>query len=406
MFITHRMDDFPRIQRLPHYVFNIVGDLKTTARARGEDIIDFGMGNPDQPTPQPIVDKLCEAAQRPDTHRYSVSKGIPRLRKAISNWYGRRFNVDIDPDTEAIVTIGSKEGLAHLAMATMDKGDSVLVSNPAYPVHPYGFIIAGADIRHVPIGPDIDFFVELEAAVKNSYPKPKMLVLNFPSNPTTQCVDLEFFEKIIEMAIEHQFWVVQDLAYADIVYDGYIAPSIMQVAGAKDIAVESYSLSKSYNMPGWRVGFLVGNKQLIAALARLKSYLDYGMFAPIQIASIFALEAQEANEWIGEIRDRYQNRRDILCEGLNAAGWSVHKPRATMFVWAKIPEQFAHLKSMEFSKLLLKEAKVAVSPGIGFGDYGDSYVRFGLIENEQRIRQAIRGIKSLLSHPERIEQAG
>lgn len=395
--------EFPRISRLPHYVFNIVGELKAAARARGEDIIDFGMGNPDQPTPQPIVDKLCEAAQRANTHRYSVSRGIPRLRKAITDWYGRRFDVDIDPETEAIVTIGSKEGLAHLAMATMDKGDSVLVPNPAYPIHPYGFIIAGADIRHVPIGFGIDFFEELEVALKNMFPKPKMLVLNFPSNPTAQCVELEFFEKIVEMAIEHQFWVIQDLAYADIVFDGYVAPSIMQVPGAKDVAVESFSLSKSFNMPGWRVGFLVGNAKLIAALARMKSYLDYGMFTPIQIASIFALEAPESEQWIGEIRDRYQARRDVLCDGLNAAGWVVEKPKATMFVWAKIPDQFAELGSMEFSKMLLREAKVAVSPGIGFGDYGDQYVRFGLIENEQRIRQATRNIKSLFLHPERIK---
>jgi len=393
------MDDFPRIKRLPHYVFNIVGELKAAARARGEDIIDFGMGNPDQPTPQPIVDKLCEAAQRGDTHRYSVSRGVPRLRKAISNWYGERFNVDIDPDSEAIVTIGSKEGLAHLAMATVDKGDSVLVPNPAYPIHPYGFIISGADIRHVPIGSDN----ELDRALRTMYPKPKMLVLNFPSNPTAQCVELDFFERIVELAIEHQFWVIQDLAYADIVFDGYVAPSIMQVPGAKDIAVESFSLSKSYNMPGWRVGFLVGNPKLIAALARLKSYLDYGMFAPIQIASIFALEAPEAKDWIADIRDMYQSRRDVLCDGLKAAGWDVEKPKATMFVWAKIPERFAELGSMEFSKILLKEAKVAVSPGIGFGEYGDQYVRFGLIENEHRIRQAIRGIKSMLRHPERIK---
>lgn len=390
------MDDFPRIQRLPHYVFNIVGDLKAAARARGEDIIDFGMGNPDQPTPQPIVDKLCEASQRGDTHRYSVSRGIPRLRHAICGWYGKRYDVDLCHETEAIVTIGSKEGLAHLAMATMDKGDSVLVPNPAYPIHPYGFIIAGADIRHVPIGPGIDFFDELETALKNMFPKPKMLVLNFPSNPTAQCVELAFFERIVEMAIEHKFWVVQDLAYADIVFDGYKAPSIMQVVGAKDVAVESYSLSKSYNMPGWRVGFLVGNSKLIAALSRLKSYLDYGMFTPIQIASIFALEAPEADQWVAEIRDMYQLRRDILCDGLAAAGWPVEKPKATMFVWAKIPPQFAELGSMEFSKLLLKEAKVAVSPGVGFGEYGDSYVRFGLIENEHRTRQAIRGIKALL----------
>jgi len=396
------MDEFPRIKRLPHYVFNIVTDLKAAARARGEDIIDFGMGNPDQPTPQPIVDKLCEAAQRGDTHRYSVSRGIPRLRKAICNWYGERYDVDLDYDSEAIVTIGSKEGLAHLAMATVDTGDSVLVPNPAYPIHPYGFIIAGADIRHVPMGPDVDFFAELEAALKNMFPKPKMLLLNFPSNPTAQCVELDFFERIVDMAIEHKFWVVHDLAYADIVFDGYVAPSIMQVPGAKDIAIESFSLSKSYNMPGWRVGFMVGNPTLIAALARMKSYLDYGMFTPIQIASIFALEAPESKQWIGDIRDMYQKRRDVLCDGLNNAGWQVEKPKATMFVWAKIPEQYSELGSMEFSKLLLKEAKVAVSPGIGFGEYGDQYVRFGLIENEQRIRQATRGIKAMMRNSERI----
>ncbi|MDG1904411.1 MAG: alanine transaminase [Arenicella sp.] len=390
------IEQFPRISRLPHYVFNIVGELKASARARGEDIIDFGMGNPDQPTPKPIVDKLCEAAQRTNTHRYSLSKGIPRLRRAICNWYGERYDVDLDPETEAIVTIGSKEGLAHLAMATVDTGDSVLVPNPAYPIHPYGFIIAGADIRHVPMGPGIDFFSELEAAVKNMFPKPKMLVLNFPGNPTAQCVELEFFERIIDMAVEHGFWVVQDLAYADIVFDGYKAPSIMQVPGARDVAVESFSLSKSYNMPGWRVGFMVGNKTLIGALAKMKSYLDYGMYAPIQIASIFALEAPEAKDWVADIRDMYQLRRDVLCEGLEHAGWPVDKPKATMFVWAKIPSEFAQLGSMEFSKLLLKEANVAVSPGVGFGDYGDGFVRFSLIENEQRIRQAVRNIKAMI----------
>ena len=392
------MEQFPRIKRLPHYVFNVVGELKAAARARGEDIIDFGMGNPDQPTPQPIVDKLCEAAQRANTHRYSVSRGIPRLRKAICNWYGERYNVDLDYDREAIVTIGSKEGLAHLAMATVDTGDSVLVPNPAYPIHPYGFIIAGADIRHVPMGPGIDFFNELEMAVKNMFPKPKMLVLNFPSNPTAQCVELDFFERIVDMAVEHGFWVVQDLAYADIVFDGYTAPSIMQVAGARDVAIESFSLSKSYNMPGWRVGFMVGNSHLISALARMKSYLDYGMFAPIQIASIFALEAPEAKQWVSEIRDMYQVRRDVLCDGLIAAGWKVEKPKATMFVWAEIPPEFKHLGSMEFAKLLLSDAKVAVSPGVGFGDYGDDFVRFGLIENEQRTRQAVRNIKSMFRH--------
>ncbi|MGD8576929.1 MAG: alanine transaminase [Thiohalophilus sp.] len=388
------IDDFPRIKRLPPYVFNIVGELKAAARARGEDIIDFGMGNPDQPTPQHIVDKLVEVAQRPDTHRYSLSRGIPRLRRAICRWYKQRFDVDLDPDSEAIVTIGSKEGLAHLALATVGPGDAVLVPNPAYPIHPYGFIIAGADIRHVPLVPGIDFFEELEKAIKDSWPKPKMLVLNFPGNPTTQCVELDFFEKVVEIAREHQIWVVHDIAYADIVFDGYKAPSIMQVNGAKDVAVEFYSLSKSYNMPGWRVGFMVGNPSLVAALARMKSYLDYGMFTPIQVASITALEGPQ--DCVAEIVERYRSRRDVLCEGLKSVGWDIEKPKGTMFVWAPIPEEFRDIGSLEFSKLLLQEAKVAASPGIGFGDYGDDHVRFGLIENEHRTRQAIRGIRDML----------
>ena len=392
------IDDFPRIKRLPPYVFNIVNDLKAEARARGEDIIDFGMGNPDQPTPKHIVDKLVEVAQRQDTHRYSLSRGIPRLRRAICQWYKTRFDVDLDQETEAIVTIGSKEGLAHLAMATVGPGDAVLVPNPAYPIHPYGFIIAGADIRHVQMTPDIDFFEELEKAIKDSWPKPKMLILNFPGNPTTQCVELDFFEKVVAIAKEHKIWVVHDLAYADIVFDGYKAPSILQVPGAREVAVEFYSLSKSYNMPGWRVGFMVGNETLVAALARMKSYLDYGMFTPIQVAAIAALEGPQ--ECVSEISEMYCKRRDVLCDGLNALGWKVEKPKATMFVWAPIPEQYKHLGSLEFSKLLLKEARVAVSPGIGFGDYGDDYVRFGLIENEHRTRQAIRGIRDMF----RIEE--
>jgi alanine-synthesizing transaminase len=386
-------EDFPRIKRLPPYVFNIVNELKSAARARGEDIIDFGMGNPDQATPQHIVDKLIEASQRPDTHRYSLSKGIPRLRRAISNWYKHRFDVDLDPESEAIVTIGSKEGLAHLALATVGPGDAVLVPNPAYPIHPYGFIIAGADIRHVPLVPGIDFFEELEKAIKDSWPRPKMLVLNFPGNPTTQCVELDFFEKVIEIAREHKIWVVHDLAYADIVFDGYRAPSILQVPGAKDVAVEFYSLSKSYNMPGWRVGFMCGNATLVAALARMKSYLDYGMFTPIQVAAITALEGPQG--CVAEIAERYCSRRDVLCDGLNSVGWELEKPQGTMFVWAPIPEPYREMGSLEFSKLLLKEAKVAVSPGIGFGEYGDDHVRFGLIENEHRTRQAIRGIRDL-----------
>ncbi|HTT08065.1 MAG TPA: alanine transaminase [Gammaproteobacteria bacterium] len=385
---------FQRIDRLPPYVFNTVGELKMAARRRGEDIIDFGMGNPDQPTPKHIVDKLIEVAQRPDTHRYSVSKGIPRLRKAICDWYRRRYNVTLDPESEAIVTIGSKEGLAHLAMAIVDRGDAVLVPNPAYPIHPYGFVIAGADIRHVPCGPGIDFFAELEKAIRDSWPKPKVLLLNYPSNPTTECVELPFFEKIIAIAREHDIWVVQDLAYADLVFDGYTAPSILQVPGAKDIAVEFFTLSKSYNMPGWRIGFMVGNPVLVKALARMKSYLDYGMFTPVQVAGIAALEGPQ--QCVAEIRDMYRRRRDVLCEGLNAAGWKVEKPRGTMFVWAPIPEPYKTQGSLEFTKKLITEARVAVSPGIGFGEYGDGHVRFGLIENEHRTRQAVRGIKDML----------
>jgi alanine-synthesizing transaminase len=387
-------DKFQRIERLPPYVFNIIGDLKQRARAAGEDIIDFGMGNPDQPTPEHIVDKLVETARRGDTHRYSQSKGIPRLRKAICDWYQRRYNVNLDPETEAIVTLGSKEGLAHLALATTGPGDAILVPNPSYPIHPYGFVIAGADIRHVPMADEPHFFDELENAIRNSWPKPKMLVLNFPSNPTTHCVELAFFEKLVAIAREHQIWVVQDLAYADLCFDGYQAPSILQVEAAKEVAVEFYSLSKSYNMPGWRVGFCCGNRELVGALARIKSYLDYGMFTPVQVAAITALEGDQA--CVEEIRLLYQKRRDVLCKGLVDAGWPVVPPRATMFVWAKIPDFYADLGSLEFSKKLLTEAKVAVSPGIGFGEYGEGYVRFGLIENEHRTRQAIRNIKRMI----------
>ncbi len=370
------------------------------ARHRGEDIIDFGMGNPDQPTPKHIVDKLVEASQRDNTHGYSISRGIPRLRRAICNWYKTRFDVDLDPETEAIVTLGSKEGLAHLAMAVVDKGDAVLVPNPAYPIHPFGFVIAGADVRHVPIGPGIDFFEELQKAIRDCWPKPKMLLINFPANPTAQCVDLEFFEKIINIAREHQIWVVQDLAYADIVFDGYKAPSILQVPGAKDVAVEFFSMSKSYNMPGWRVGFMVGNPTLVHALTRMKSYLDYGTFTPIQIAAITALE--EDQQCVRDICDMYKNRRDVLCQGLNAAGWEVESPKGTMFVWAPIPEQYKKLGSLEFSKKLLLEAKVAASPGIGFGSYGDQFLRFALIENEHRTRQALRNIRAMLRE-EKVE---
>ncbi|MCG7898308.1 MAG: alanine transaminase [Candidatus Thiodiazotropha weberae] len=395
------MEEFRRIKRLPPYVFAIVNELKAAARARGEDIIDFGMGNPDQPTPQHIVDKLCEVANRKDTHRYSMSKGIPRLRRAMSNWYKSRYQVDLDPETQVIATIGSKEGLAHLALACMGPGDSVLVPNPAYPIHPYGFIISGADVRHVPMVPGVDFFDELVRAIKDSWPRPKMLVLNFPGNPTTQCVELDFFEKIVEIAKEYNIWVVHDLAYADIVFDGYVAPSILQVPGADEIAVEFFSLSKSYNMPGWRVGFMSGNKTLVAALARIKSYLDYGTFTPIQVAAIAALEGPQ--DVVREICGMYQSRRDVLCDGLNNIGWHVEKPKATMFVWAPIPEPYRAMGSLEFSKKLLSEAKVAVSPGIGFGEHGDDHVRFGLIENEHRTRQAVRGIRDMFRKDGLIE---
>ena len=382
------------MERLPPYVFNIVNQLKQQARARGEDIIDFGMGNPDQPTPRHIVDKLVEATRRDDTHRYSMSRGIPRLRKAICDWYDRRFDVSLDPESEAIVTIGSKEGLAHLAMATLGPGDVILVPNPAYPIHPYGVVIAGADVRHVKLTPEGDFFAELERAIRESWPAPKMMLLNFPANPTAMCVDLAFFEKVVAVAREYGLWIVHDIAYADLCYDGYQAPSILQVPGAMDVAVESFSLSKSYNMPGWRVGFMCGNPKLIAALTRMKSYLDYGTFTPIQVAAIAALNGPQ--DCVSEIRDMYRSRRDVLCDGLASAGWVVERPKATMFVWAKIPEAFRAEGSLEFSKRLLAEAKVAASPGIGFGHHGDDHVRFGLIENEHRTRQAIRGIKKML----------
>ena len=393
---------FPRIERLPPYVFNVIGEMRQSARAAGEDVIDFSMGNPDQRTPEHIVKKLVETANREDTHRYSQSKGIPRLRRAMAAWYKARYNVDLDPETEVITTIGSKEGLAHLAMATLGPGDAVLVPNPAYPIHPYGFVIAGADIRHVPLLPGEDFFSELVKAIETSWPRPKMLVLNFPANPTTMCVELDFFEKLVGIAREHNIWVIQDIAYADIVFDGYVAPSILQVHGAKDIAVEFFSLSKSYNMPGWRVGFAAGNRELIGALARIKSYLDYGTFTPIQVAAIAALEGDQ--KCVLDIRDMYQSRRDVLCEGLNALGWPVEKPKATMFVWAKIPKRYSDMRSLEFAKKLIRDANVAVSPGIGFGQYGDDHVRFALIENEHRTRQALRNIKRLFRTESALNQ--
>ncbi len=387
------MKRFPRIERLPPYVFNITAELKMAARHRGEDIIDMSMGNPDGPTPPHIVEKLVEAASRPTTHGYSVSKGIPRLRKAITDWYARRYQVQFDPDSEAIVTIGSKEGLAHLMLATLDAGDTVLVPNPSYPIHIYGAVIAGANIRSVRMTPGSDFFEELERAVRESIPKPKMMILGFPSNPTAQCVDLSFFERVVALAREHNIIVVHDLAYADICFDGYQAPSIMQVPGAREVAVEFFTMSKSYNMAGWRVGFMVGNAELVNALARIKSYHDYGTFTPIQVASIAALDGPQ--DCVAEVVQKYQSRRDVLVKGLHEAGWMVENPKASMYVWAHIPEHYRAKGSLEFAKRILEEAKVAVSPGIGFGDYGDEYVRFALIENEQRTRQAVRGIKDM-----------
>ncbi|MBV8672061.1 MAG: alanine transaminase [Acidobacteriaceae bacterium] len=387
------MDEFSRIKRLPAYVFNITSELKAAARRRGEDIIDFGMGNPDGETPPHIVEKMIEAARKPDTHRYSLSRGIPRLRRAITNWYERRYNVSLDPETEAIVTIGSKEGIAHLCLATLDQGDVVLVPNPSYPIHIYGPVIAGANIRSVAIHNTDIFLAELEETIPLMYPKPKMLILNFPANPTTQCVDLSFFERVVALCRQHGIYLVHDLAYADIVFDGYRAPSILEIPEARDIAVEFFTLSKSYNMPGWRVGFMVGSKTLVAALARLKSYFDYGTFTPIQVASILALEGPQ--ECVAQICENYRSRRDVLVQGLNKIGWQVTLPKATMFVWAPIPEPYRHLGSLDFSTMLLREAKVAVSPGIGFGEYGDGHVRFSLIENEERTRQALRCMRQM-----------
>ncbi len=386
-------NDFPRIKRLPPYVFNITNELKMAARHRGEDIIDLSMGNPDGDTPKHIVDKMIEVAQRPGTHGYSASRGIPRLRKAISDWYKRRWDVDIDPDKEAIVTIGSKEGIAHLMLATCDRGDTVLVPNPSYPIHIYGSIIAGADVRSVRMGPGIDFFSEFERAVTETTPKPKLMILGFPSNPTAQCVDLDFFEKLVALAKKHGVYIVHDLAYADIVYDGFKAPSIMQVPGAKDVAVEFFTMSKSYNMAGWRIGFMVGNRELVGALTRIKSYHDYGTFTPIQVGAIEALNGPQ--ECVEEVRKEYEHRRDVMVKGLHDLGWMVEKPKASMYIWAELPEFYKSMGSVEFSKRLLEKAKVAVSPGIGFGEYGEGFVRIALIENADRIRQALRGIRQM-----------
>ncbi len=386
---------FPRMHRLPPYVFAVVGDLKMQLRRQNIDIIDMSMGNPDLPTPQHIVDKLAEAAQKPANHRYSVSRGIPNLRKAICDWYERKFAVSLDPDSEAVVTMGSKEGLAHLSLAMLSPGDVVLAPDPTYPIHTYAPIIAGADVRSIPIGPGRDFFEDLTTAVRQAWPKPKLLFLCYPHNPTTEVTDLEFFQKVVDFAKEHNIWVVHDLAYADLAFDGYKAPSFLQAKGAKDVGVEFYTLSKSYSMPGWRMGFCVGNPELVKALTRIKSYLDYGIFQPIQIASTVALNGPE--DCVQEICEIYRMRRDLLIDGLKRVGWDVPPPKATMFVWAQIPEEFRSMGSVEFSKLLLNEGQVAVSPGLGFGNYGDDYVRFALIENEHRTKQAIRGIRKALS---------
>ncbi len=390
------MFEFNRIKRLPPYVFAIVNSLKMERRRAGDDIVDLGMGNPDLPTPKHIVEKLCEASQNPKNHRYSASKGITQLRCAISEWYKRRYDVDIDPESEAVVTIGSKEGLSHLLLATIQPGDIAITPTPAYPIHPYGVIIAGGEVINVPIGPNVDFFAELERTLKKTWPQPKMLILNFPHNPTTTCVDgLDFFTKVIDFARDNKVIVIHDFAYADLVFDGYEPPSILQVPGAKDVAVEFFSLTKSYSMAGWRVGFCCGNSDIVGALIKIKSYLDYGMFQPIQIASIVALRGPQ--DCVKEIKNTYQSRRNTLIKGLKNAGWDVPPPRATMFVWAEIPEQFKRMGSLEFCKFLINEGKVAVSPGIGFGEGGDGYVRFALVENEHRIRQACQGIKRALN---------
>ncbi len=388
------MQEFRRMDRLPPYVFATVNEIKMEARHRGEDIIDLGMGNPDISTPKHIVDKLIEAVQKGHNHRYSASMGITKLRHAIADWYKRRFDVDIDPESEAIATIGAKEGLSHLILATISPGDVVFAPNPTYPIHPFSVIIAGGDLRSIPIAPDRDFFEDLLAATKQTWPSPKMLIISYPHNPTTVCVDMEFFEKIVAFCREHNMYVIHDFAYADLVFDGYKPPSFLQVPGAKEIGVEFFSLSKSYSMPGWRVGFCVGNPELVGALKRIKSYLDYGIFQPIQIASIIALNGPY--DCVQEIVAIYKERRDVLIDGLNRVGWSMDKPKGTMFVWAKIPEKFGNMGSVEFSKMLIEKAKVAVAPGIGFGEYGDDYVRFALVENPQRTRQAIRGIKQVM----------
>lgn len=390
------MFEFNRIKRLPPYVFAIVNNLKMEYRRRGEDIIDLGMGNPDMPAPKHVIDKLCEAAKNPRNHRYSASKGITHLRMAICEWYKRRFNVDLDPESEAVATIGSKEGLSHLALATIQPGDVVMTPTPAYPIHPYSVIIAGGEVTSIPIGRGIDFFAEMQKTFKKTWPRPKMLIINFPHNPTTLVVDgLDFFKKVVDFAKENNIIVLHDFAYADLIFDGYKAPSFLEVPGAKDIGAEFFSLTKSYSMAGWRVGFCVGNKDIVGALIKIKSYLDYGMFQPIQIAAIVALRGPQ--DCVQEFREVYQARRNVLIKGLNKAGWQIEPPKATMFVWAEIPERFKKMGSLEFCKYLIAEAGVAVSPGIGFGEGGDEYVRFALVENEHRIKQAVKGIKKAIN---------
>ncbi len=387
------MHKFPRIDRLPPYVFATVDQLKMDARRKGEDIIDLGMGNPDLPTPKHIVEKMLDAVKKGKNHRYSASRGITKLRQAISDWYKLHFGVEIDPEEETIVTIGVKEGISHLVLATISPGDVVFAPNPTYPIHPYSVIIAGGDLRGIPIGPDRDFFEDLLTATKQTWPRPKMLIISYPHNPTTNVVDIKFFKEIVEFCTDHEMMVIHDFAYADLVFDGYKPPSFLQAPGAKEIGVEFFSLSKSYSMPGWRVGFCIGNREIIASLRRIKSYLDYGVFQPIQIASIIALKGPD--DCVREIVEVYRQRRDTLINGLERVGWKIEKPKGTMFVWAKIPDRYADMDSLEFSKLLIKEAKVAVSPGIGFGQYGEGYIRFALVENKHRINQAIRGIKRI-----------
>ena len=388
--------DFTNAKKLPPYIFAQINSLKYEARSRGEDIIDFGMGNPDQATPEPIVDKLIETVKNPATHRYSQSAGLPKLRQAIKDWYARKYSVDLDQENEIVTCMGSKEGIAHLSLATLSPDDTVLVQSPTYPIHSYGVVIAGAQLQSITLKEDLDSFLfDIEESILNASKKPKMVIINFPSNPTTQSVTIDFFKRIVEIGKKYDIWIIHDLAYADIAFDGYKAPSILEVEGAKDIAVEFFTLSKSYNMPGWRVGFCCGNSQLVQALTKIKSYLDYGTFTPIQVAAIKAIN--ECDNEVNQIRQIYENRRNELCDGLNRIGWDVTKPLATMFVWAKIPKKFNDLGSLEFSKLLIKHAKIAVSPGAGFGEDGDDYVRFSLIENEHRTRQAVRGIRNFFN---------